>query len=128
MLTVSCRVTTRIPSATAPCSAQLRSRALAAQARCDAQTGRKRQVEEARAVRRERPPAVVQQPAPPVAARSVRPPAPTPELAAATAEFRRALVEHLGWTNQAAQAAAEEVRDSGRGQMHVGIAWHCRAA
>ena len=79
-------------------------------------------------MRRERPPAVVQQPAPPVAARSVRPPALTPELAAATAEFRRALVEHLGWTNQAAQAAAEEVRDSGRGQMHVGIAWHCRAA
>lgn len=106
---VSCTVTTRIPSVAASSSAPLRSRALAAQPRCDAQSGKARRVEEARAVRRRRPPAVVQQPAPLVAARAFNKPALPSELAAATAEFRKALVEHLGWPNHAAQAAAEEV-------------------
>lgn len=109
MLTVSCTVTTRIPWAAAHGSAALRSRALACQPRCDAQTDSRRRVEEAQAVRRRRLPAVVQQPAHLVAPRSFRQPTLTPELAAATAEFRAALVEHLGWPNHAAQAAADEV-------------------
>lgn len=106
---VSCTVTTRIPSVAASSSAPLRSRAPAVQPRCDAQSGKARRVEEARAVRRRRPPAVVQQPSPLVAARDFNKPAMPPELAAATAEFRKALVEHLGWPNHVAQVAAEEV-------------------